>query len=383
MPRLNLNQAGGSLGGPIKRDRLFFYVNYEAYRLRNQAAEDATVLTPDARNGIFTYLNANGNVVKQNLLSLVGLNQDPVMASLLAQVPTKINNFRVGDSQAGLLMNTAGYSYLVRNNDNQDNVTGRLDYYLTTKNSLMTTFAWNRLTVDRPDVGIGYETVSPFQNNDAIKFLSSAWRYSPKANFTNEVRGGFNLAPATFGYNGALPPYLVGGTLYTSPQAAENSSILSQGRYTNTYALQDNASWIHGRHSLKFGFQYQGVRVRTYDFSGTIPAYNVGTTSSFQGGYLLGLQSCRVSAISNWKTPILYWLHWGGFSITRAWYTTLPARHRASFRALPICAISLTTTTPFTARTNGKSVRTSLLRPPCAGIITRRSTSAIPSNSSP
>jgi hypothetical protein len=288
LPRLNLNQAGGSLGGPLKRDRLFFYVNYEAYRLRNQAAEDATVLTPDARNGIFTYLNANGNAVKQNLLSLVGLNQDPVMASLLAQVPTKINNFRVGDSQAGLLMNTAGYSYLVRNNDNQDNVTGRLDYYLTTKNSLMTTFAWNRLTVDRPDVGIGYETVSPFQNNDAIKFLSSAWRYSPKANFTNEVRGGFNLAPATFGYNGALPPYLVGGTLYTSPQAAENSSILSQGRYTNTYALQDNASWIHGRHSVKFGFQYQGVRVRTYDFSGTIPSYNVGTTSSFQGGYLLG-----------------------------------------------------------------------------------------------
>ncbi len=76
--------------------------------------------------------------------------------------------------------------------------------------------------------------------------------------------------------------------IYSSPQPAENSSILAQGRYTNTYALQDNAAWTHGHHSVKFGFQYQGVTVRTYDFSGTIPSYNLGTTSSLQGGNLLG-----------------------------------------------------------------------------------------------
>jgi hypothetical protein len=297
LPRLNLNQAGGSLGGPIKRDRLFFYLNYEAYRYRNQIAEDATILTANARNGIFSYRDENGTIQKMNVMNLVGLTPDPVMSALLAQVPdaSKINNYRVGDSQPGQLMNTAGYSYLVRNNEDRDNLTGRLDYYVATKHSLMTSIAWNRDTVDRPDVGVGYETVSPFQNNDARRFLSSAWRWSPRPNFTNEVRGGFNLAPATFGYNGTLPSYLIGiapnanqQSLFTSPQAAENSTILAQGRYTNTYSLQDNANWIHGRHSVKFGYQYQGVRVRTYDYSGTIPAYNLGTTSSFQGGYLLG-----------------------------------------------------------------------------------------------
>jgi hypothetical protein len=288
LPRLNKNQAGGSLGGPIKRDRLFFYLNYEAQRLRNQVAEDATVLTPNARNGIFTYRDTSGKIQQANVLSLAGLTADPVMSQLLMQVPTTINNFRVGDSQPGQLLNTAGHSYLVRNNDDQDNLTGRLDYYLTTKNSLETTFAWNRLTTDRPDVGVSYEPVSPFQNNNAIKFLSSAWRWSPGPTFTNEVRGGFNLAPATFGYNGTLPSYLIGGTSFSSPQAAENSSILAQGRYTNTFAIQDNASWVHGKHSIKFGYQYQGVRVRTYDYTGTIPSYNVGTTSTLQGGYLLG-----------------------------------------------------------------------------------------------
>src|SRR6516162_8939511 len=97
LPALNLNQAGGSLGGPIKRDKIFFYVNYEAYRLRNQAAEDATILTQDARNGIFTYRDTTGVVRKSNILQTVGLPPDATMAQQLARVPTpdKINNFRV------------------------------------------------------------------------------------------------------------------------------------------------------------------------------------------------------------------------------------------------------------------------------------------------
>ncbi|HLH41823.1 MAG TPA: TonB-dependent receptor [Bryobacteraceae bacterium] len=289
LARLNLNQAGGSLGGPIKHDKLFFYTNYEAYRLRNQAAEEATILTQDARNGIFTYRDVNGNIQKLNLLNYHALQADPVMANLLAQVPgpEKINNFRVGDSQPGKLRNTAGYSYLVRNNEDRDNATGRLDYFVSPKNSVSGTFAWNRDTVDRPDVGIGYEPVSPFQNNDARKFTSVMWRWSPKANFTNELRAGLNFAPVTFGYNGTLPPYLIGGTIYNSPEPAVNAAILAQGRDTRTWSHMDNATWVHGRHLLKFGYFFQGVHVRTYDYTGVVPQYNVGIASANQGGNLL------------------------------------------------------------------------------------------------
>jgi hypothetical protein len=289
LPTLNLNQGGGSIGGPIKRDKLFFYANYEAYRLRNQVAEDATILTQNARNGIFTYRDVNGNIQQANVLNIVGLQPDPVMAAQLAQVPpaSAINNFLVGDSQPGQLLNTAGYSYLVRNNRDRDNATGKLDYYLNSKNSITATYAWNRDTVDRPDVGVGYESVSPFQNNDARNFASAAWRWSPTANFTNELRAGLAFSPATFDYNGAYPSYLIGGTIYTSPQPAENSSILAQGRDTRTWAHMDNATWVHGRHNVKFGYFFQGVHVRTYDYSGVVPNYNVGTSSVNQVQNLL------------------------------------------------------------------------------------------------
>src|SRR5215471_7990545 len=252
LPRLNLNQLGGSVGGPIKRDKLFFYANYEAYRLRNQTSENATILTQDARNGIFTYRDTQGVIRKSPILSIVGLGFDPAMSALLAKVPgpEKINNFRVGDSQPGQLLNTAGYSYLVRNNRDRDNATGRLDYILSSKNTLSSTFAWNRDTVDRPDVGVGYEPVSPFQNDDSRKFLSLTWRSNPKPTLTNELRGGFNFAPATFGYNGTISPYIIGGTIYSSPDPAVTG--LPQGRNARTWTVLDNASWIRGRHALKF-----------------------------------------------------------------------------------------------------------------------------------
>ncbi|MEI9972741.1 MAG: hypothetical protein WDO73_12185 [Ignavibacteriota bacterium] len=62
---------------PILKNKLFFYVNYEAYRQKEQTPENYTVLTPNARNGIFT--ESNGTQV--NLLSLMGVPQNSVTQS--------------------------------------------------------------------------------------------------------------------------------------------------------------------------------------------------------------------------------------------------------------------------------------------------------------
>src|SRR5580704_8799770 len=211
LPRLNLNNVGGSLGGPIKREKLFFYTNYEAVRLRAQTAEDATILTATAREGIFSYLNQQGVLEQRNMFQLTGLKPDPTVAALIAQIPTpdKINNFRVGDSQPGQLLNTAGYSYLVRSNEDRDHVTEKVDYNLSPKNVITGSYAWNRDFVDRPDVAVSYSTIPPAYNNDDIKFGALSWRYSPFATLTNEVRAGLNFAPATFSLSGALPSSVI------------------------------------------------------------------------------------------------------------------------------------------------------------------------------
>ncbi len=75
-PFLNQNQTGGNLGGPIKKDKLFFYANYELFLLKQQSAQQRTILTADADQGIFTYLN-NGAPQKVNILTATGQKIDP------------------------------------------------------------------------------------------------------------------------------------------------------------------------------------------------------------------------------------------------------------------------------------------------------------------
>ena len=234
LPRLNLNQGGASVGGPIKKDKLFFYTTYELYRLKSQAEAETQILTASARQGLFKYFDTQRNLQQVNTLNIVGLPMDPVMSSLLAQVPGPgfINNYRTGDSQPGQFMNTAGYGFLVRDNRERDNAEGKLDYYINPKNSVTATYAWNRDRFDRPDIVVGYSPIPPFQNSDSRNLLAVAWRTNPSPNWTNEVRVGLNNAPATFGFTssaaGNLPAYFIGGTDYSTPEALAGSPILSK-----------------------------------------------------------------------------------------------------------------------------------------------------------
>ncbi len=273
-PFLNQNQAGGSLGGPIKKDKLLFYTNYEAFRLRQQSTANRTILTSDARQGIFTYRDSAGNLRKANVLQLAGLAADPAMLRILEQVPgpEKINNFRVGDSTEGLLRNTAGYSFLLRNNRTRDNVTGKLDFIHSTRHTFSGTFAWNRDIVDRPDLANDYSTVPKVKNDDGKKLLSVTWRWNPTPRFTNEVRGGFNLAPGTFITSEKFGDFILAGMIYSNPL----NTFRAQGRDTNTYAQQSNASYVTGPHHFQFGFQAQQIRTAPFNDAGITPTYTIG-----------------------------------------------------------------------------------------------------------
>jgi hypothetical protein len=268
LPFLNQNQMGSSIGGPIRKDKLFFYVTYEAVRAHQQEPQDDTILTTNARNGIFSYYNGSGVLKTVNLLSLRNITIDPVMAKLLAQVPGPqyINNYEVGDG-----LNTAGYRFNQRANETRDNVTGRIDYNITTKHAISGSFSWNRDNSDRPDLENDYASVPKVYNPTNAQLLALSWRWTPTARVTNEVRAGFNL---TYGYfltsqdfNGAL----LTGELYSDPV----NEFMPQGRNTNTYSLADDAAYQKGSHYIQFGFHGQKVYVRSYDDSGVVPTYSL------------------------------------------------------------------------------------------------------------
>jgi len=272
-PFLNQNQFGGSLGGPIKKDKLFFYGNFEGLRLRQQTAATRTVLRADARRGIMSYRDTGGTVRQVNVLTAANLAPDARAAQLIAAVPGAdvINRPDIGDG-----LNTGGYGFNIRNNRTRDNVLAKIDYNLSSKHSFAGTYTWNRDIVDRPDLMNNFASVPSVQNDSKVKLLSLAHRWSPSANFTNELRGGFNLAPAPFNTTEEFGAAIIAPTLINNPV----NTFRRQGRDSNTYNLANNATWVKGKHTFQFGYQSQWIRVATYNDASITPIYNIGISTA-------------------------------------------------------------------------------------------------------
>ncbi|MCX6609942.1 MAG: TonB-dependent receptor [Acidobacteria bacterium] len=272
-PFLNQNQFGGSFGGPIKKDKLFFYTNYEALRLRQQTAATRTVLRADARRGIMTYRDTGGTLRQVNVLTAANVTADTRAAQIISATPGAeiINRNDIGDG-----LNTGGYGFNIRNNRTRDNVLGKVDYVLNSKNSFAGTYTWNRDILDRPDLMNNFETIPVVTNNSATKLLSLTHRWSPSATFTNELRGGYNLAPAPFLTSQDFSAPIIAPTLISNPV----NTFRAQGRYTDTYNLQNNSTWNKGRHTFQFGYQSQYIRVKSFNDAAITATYGMGISAS-------------------------------------------------------------------------------------------------------
>src|SRR4051812_24553343 len=291
-PFLNQNQFGGSLGGPIRRDKAFFYFNYEAVRTREQFPAVTLVPTARARAGIFTYRDAAGTENSVNLLALRGLTGvDPGIQPILNQVPGPqlINTPTVGDG-----LNFGGYRFNQRDNGVRDNITGKLDYNVSTQHALSGSYSWNRYNSDRPDAENDYSAVPKVYNPTHGKLLAASWRWTPSGRLTNEVRAGFNLTDGYFLSSEQFGKYVLSGLAFANPV----NEFQPQGRNSNTYALSDDAAYQRGRHYIQFGFHGQDIRVRSFDASGVVPTYTLGMGTGQQALTRRELPAgCRVQCV--------------------------------------------------------------------------------------
>jgi len=324
------NRIGASAGGPVYipkvydgRNRTFVFGTYEAYREPLSRSRTRTVLTPDARKGLFTYVPTSGGPARQvDLLSLGTLgtsaarpviNTD-VMNFYSAMAPTE------GLSDTGCASDTYNIRCFVFNLPGKnvvDRYTLRVDQQLTNDHAIE--FVFNQSDFDStPDLLNGIEPMFPKSKggNQASRRQVATWAWQSVfgPSKTNELRFGFTRAPVGFNlfedYKDTGGYQLTVGTV-TDPTMTQAN--MPQGRNTPVRQLIDNFAWVRGGHSLRFGGEYRQILANSYFYNVVVPRVNLGsnsanpngiTTDKFPGGISSG-DLGRASGVFNLVTGLL------------------------------------------------------------------------------
>ena len=286
-PELKRNQPGARIGGPIKKDRVFFFAYYEGFRQRQAGAQNLTIAAnDDFYNGVFRYVDSSGQVRSVNILTATNSKRDETFySSILSRIPTasNVNNYDVGNSKADRILNTAGYRFNQRRLTTRNYFGSRVDVELSSKHHLEGIVTYSRDTDDRPDLDFTSPDRPQVYTSSPVKRVVAAWRWFVSPKLQNEVRGGMNLAPVRFDSDFKYGPVRYSGQavqLMAAYLQNPDVSFLPQGRYTNTYQLNDNASLSWGSHALQMGASWQRIHVNPYNYEATIPTVNLGFSSA-------------------------------------------------------------------------------------------------------
>ncbi|HEX4163856.1 MAG TPA: TonB-dependent receptor [Bryobacteraceae bacterium] len=266
------NQFGGSLGAPILKDKLFFFLNYEGIRQHLGQVQRILVPEPALLAGNFagqptiydptTYNAATqsrtpfpGNQIPSNRFNQVALNY-------MKYIPAPNGPLVQGANLVGTPTQTL--------NDDQDNV--RVDYVINSKNSLFARQSWENAPLTPASlVPLGGQLVSESGENELLQLTSTVSpatvnvfrAYHNYANlFGTQIPTPTNLA-AQLGFTGLSSSPLNYGLpdVSLTGYAGFGGSGLTQGNKLNNYDLTDSFSWIKGTHSLKFGAEVRQSRM--------------------------------------------------------------------------------------------------------------------------
>jgi Carboxypeptidase regulatory-like domain/TonB dependent receptor-like, beta-barrel len=321
-PRATSHQHrfGGSIGAPVEipkiyngRNRTFFFFEYSGFREHLQSIDDNQVYSQNARNGIFQYQDANGNIQSVNLLALssrhLGLNSFTQQLLNATPLPNPGAAGYTVNTQNGDGLNTIGVRFKVPGSDPDNQYDMRIDHKIAESARWGTHWLdgewhWERGVTTPGDDPIFPKSISPgcfgavcdSQSTTTTKggLFSMGLNSTLSPTVFNEFRLGFNRPQITF-----LPPqpfarsfkvimHLTSSTGNTNPE----DNFDPQGRLSPFYTIQDNFTKLKGTHTLKTGFQVIWESVHRFnDFAnlsgingGVIPQVQFGTSGNNDNG---------------------------------------------------------------------------------------------------
>jgi outer membrane receptor protein involved in Fe transport len=324
---LRYNQFGATFGGPLSipgvyrgANRTFFFASWESTRIRRGSTGQASVPTPDQRNGDFSRLNERGNraIFDPATTRTVGgvIVRDPFAGNtipgsrvvafargIIPYYPLPTFNVATGNN----------YATLIRDVSDADQFMGRVDHRFSDSDSLFFRYSImdGNLTNNSAIPANGNATVST-TNNLAMNYV-----HVFNANTLYEFRAGYNRPVYFITQNGAFGEnvtanlgirnlvdvpvgYGVPTVTVTGMSALDAGTFNPTAQVTNTYQLYQSVSLTRGTHTIKAGvdarrLDYKDQTERqnrgAFGFTGGLTADPVRTTTTGVafGDFLLGL----------------------------------------------------------------------------------------------
>lgn len=259
------NQFGASLGGPIRRDKTFFFVDYEGQR--EKVGLNSLARVPTA-----------AEIADQTAaLEEAGGSVNPVISALLARNPWPTPNINLS---AALYDSEPNVSVTTPASNRVDSFIGKVDHNFNTNNLVTGRYYYGDSDQSFPLALVGggilpgYNTVTP----TTVHLVSISYVRVISSTQVNEARFGYNrfyetffpedtgFDPSSIGLNTGVGSRDTGLPLIRFSGYASLGATLStpRGRTDTNWQFIDSFSWKRGRHEMKFGYEFRRTSVNGF-----------------------------------------------------------------------------------------------------------------------